>query len=71
MADRLAKRLRLARKTAGRTQEQMARMVGVSLRTYTRWESGETTRISMNDLSSVAIATRHPLTFFIRKEDDE
>lgn len=38
----VAERLRLARRYAGMTQEDAARELGVTVRTYARWEKGVT-----------------------------
>lgn len=39
--ERIAGRMRSARKRLGISQEQAAHRLGVSLRTYARWERGE------------------------------
>lgn len=39
--DQIAENLRLARRLAGITQEEAAHKLGVTVRTYARWESGE------------------------------
>jgi len=42
-AQRIAERMRYYRRLQGRSQEDMARALGVTVRTYARWERGETT----------------------------
>lgn len=68
LVDDLAVRIREAREQAGLTQERMAPMIGVSLRTLTRYESGETTRISADTLAAIARVTRKRLAFFVERE---
>lgn len=65
MADLLSERIRQARTDAGLTREQLFPLLGVSLRTLTRWESGETTRISMEKVTRIAEVTGKPLAFFV------
>jgi transcriptional regulator with XRE-family HTH domain len=38
-----ANRVKALRSSVGLTQEELARLLGVSLRTLSRWEKGETT----------------------------
>lgn len=40
-------------------------MLGVSLRTLTRYESGETERIAVDMLMRIAKLTEKPLSFFL------
>lgn len=65
MADTLSIRIRSARDEAKLTREQMAPMVGVTLRTLARYESGETQRISVVMLLRIARVTGQPLTYFL------
>ena len=65
MADSLSDRIRQARDDAGLTREQMFPMVGVSLRTLSRWESGETTRISLDNVARIAEVTGKPMSYFL------
>lgn len=65
MADLLAQRIREAREAAGLTQEQFAPLLGISLRTLTRYESGETQRISTDMLLKVARVTGKTVGFFL------
>jgi transcriptional regulator with XRE-family HTH domain len=39
----IAERIRQARRLAGKTQEEAARELGVTVRTFARWETAETT----------------------------
>lgn len=41
--ERIADRMRLARRLAGLSQEDAARALDVTVRTYARWEKNETT----------------------------
>lgn len=54
-ADRLSARLRARRKALGITQDDAARRVGVKLRTWQRWEKGDT-RASLTLLPDLAKA---------------
>lgn len=65
MADDLAQKIRDARESAGFTQEQFAPMLGVALRTLTRYESGATERISVDTLIRIAKLSGKPLSFFV------
>ena len=67
MADSLSHKIRQARKEAGLTRERMAPMIGVTLRTLVRYETGETQRISVNALVQIAEATGKPLSFFFEE----
>lgn len=49
-------KVKAAREAAGFTQEQLAREIGVSVFTVSRWERGTTTRISIARLFSVCLA---------------
>lgn len=66
MADALGTRIREARVEAGLTLERFAPMLGVSLRTLTRYESGESD-LSVEMLISIAKLTNQPLSFFLGK----
>ncbi len=68
MTDQLPTRIRAARAEAGLTREQMAPMLGVSLRTRPRWESGETPRVSFDALRRIAEVTQKPLAYFVASE---
>lgn len=48
-----AERMKLARQLAGMTQEDAARALDVTVRTYARWERGET-RGFLGELSRIA-----------------
>lgn len=53
-------RLRLARKSKGITQEEAAKQLGISLRTYRRYETGEAepgiiTVVAIADLYKISI----------------
>lgn len=65
MADQLAARIRQAREEADLTREQMAPMLGVTMRTLGRWETDETKRISVAALARIAAVTEKPITFFL------
>jgi len=65
VTDALSIRIRQARDEAGFTQEQMAPMIGVTLRTLSRYESGETTRVSVEKLEQIAIVTGKPVSWFL------
>ena len=65
MADQLGHRIRTAREEAGLTQEQFAPTLGISLRTLTRYESGETQRISTDMLLKIARVTGKTVGFFL------
>ena len=65
MAAAIPTRIREARTQAGLTREQMAPLVGVTLRTLGRYETGETTRISVETMARIAEATGKPLAFFL------
>lgn len=49
----IADRIRLARRLAGQTQEEAARALGVTVRTYARWENSESTGF-MSELDRIA-----------------
>lgn len=66
MADQIGTRIQEARGEAGFTQEQFAPMLGVSLRTLTRYEKG-VSDISVEMLIKVAKLTSQPLAFFFDK----
>lgn len=51
--ERISERLKTARRLAGLTQEDAARALGVTLKTYARWERGET-RGFLRQLGSIA-----------------
>lgn len=64
MADLLGTRIQKARGDAGFTQEQFAPVLGVSLRTLTRYEQG-VSDISVEMLIKVAKLTNQPMSFFL------
>lgn len=64
MADSLGTRIQEARSKAGFTQEQFAPILGVSLRTLTRYEQG-VSDISVEMLIKVAKLTGRPMSFFL------
>lgn len=66
MADEIGTRIQKARSDAGFTQEQFAPILGVSLRTLTRYEQG-VSDISVEMLIKVAKLTDQPLSFFFDK----
>jgi transcriptional regulator with XRE-family HTH domain len=68
VASSIPTRIRSARDDAGLTREQMAPQVGVTLRTLSRWESGETPGISFASLSRIAEVTGKPLAYFVTDE---
>ena len=49
----VAERMKLARKLAGLTQEEASRLLDVTVRTYARWERGET-RGFLGELGRIA-----------------
>lgn len=65
MADEIGTQIQKARVEAGFTQEQFAPLLGVALRTLTRYESGETERIAVDLLVRIAKLTNKPLSFFL------
>lgn len=65
MADQISTRIRAAREDAGLTRERMAPMVGVTMRTLSRWETGETPGISVDALSRIAAVTGKPIGWFL------
>lgn len=70
MRDYLSSQIRLAREAAGKTMEEMAPLLDVSLRTYTRIESGETKRVPVDRLVKIAQITQKPLSFFVNANED-
>lgn len=64
MHDTLSTRIRTARHQAGLTREQMAPMLGVTLRTLARWESGETQRVTVRSVARIAQVTGKNLSWF-------
>lgn len=71
MRDLLSVRIREARVAADKTMEQMAPLLGVSLRTYVRIESGETKRVPFDRLVRIAQITEKPLTFFVNGDQED
>lgn len=71
MGDALSQKIRTAREEAGLTREQLLRKLNlaITLRTLARWESGETTRISVESLSEIARATGQPLSYFLTGDE--
>lgn len=65
VADKVSSRIRSARTEAGLTREQMAPRLGVTLRTLSRWESGETPGISFTSLALIAEVTGKPIAYFV------
>jgi transcriptional regulator with XRE-family HTH domain len=54
--------IKQARVDANLTQAELARAVGVTVRTVQNWEAG--TRAPWRYIAEICIATRTPLTFF-------
>lgn len=69
MADLLSERIRTARLEAELTMEKMAPQLGVTLRTLSRWESGETQRISVAMVAAIARLTGKPLAYFVNGDE--
>jgi transcriptional regulator with XRE-family HTH domain len=59
--------IREARDAAGLTQAELARAVGVTVRTVQNWEAG--TRGPWRHIAEICIATKRPLTFFFNGEE--
>lgn len=64
MASDLGIRIQKARADAGFTQEQFAPLLGVALRTLTRYEHGDSD-ISVEMLIKVGKLTNQPMSFFL------
>lgn len=60
----IARRLRLARKLAKLSQEQLARRIGVTFQQVQKYETG-VTRISASRLWQIALAFGQPMSFFL------
>jgi transcriptional regulator with XRE-family HTH domain len=60
-------RIKQARSDAGLTQAELAKAVGVTLRTVQNWEAG--TRRPFGHLTELAEATGKPVTFFFENGD--
>lgn len=65
MADTLADRIRTARKESGMSREQAAVALGVSLRTFARWETGESQQLTATRLQQIAAVLGKPLAYFL------
>src|SRR4051794_11391147 len=65
-------RLRTARRLAGLTQEQLASALGVTVRTYARWERGETTGYyrALDEIAEATDTTRAQLLGLADDADD-
>jgi transcriptional regulator with XRE-family HTH domain len=62
-------RIRQARKAKGWTHEQLARGMGVGLRTVQRWQDGEMPRLGT--LMRLADVLEVPQSYFVESEDEQ
>jgi len=63
--DIVSKNIRTARVEAGLSREALAGLLGVSLATLVRYETGRSTDISMKKMLVIAHATGKPLDYFL------
>lgn len=67
----LGDRIRQARREAGLTAEQMAPLIGVTLATIYRHETGKTKQIGFARLVRIAEVTGKPLSWFFTDNGNE
>ena len=65
----LGARIREARLALDLTVEQMAPKVGVTMRTLSRYERGETKQLSFDRLADISKVTGRPVSWFITGEE--
>ena len=62
---RVKQRIVAARHTVGKTQQEMADLLGLQVGTYAKWENSRSNMPSLYWLCHIAAVLEHPLAYFV------